>query len=208
MVSTLCWTLRSVLVSRLPRSATQQSCCARAVFSQRPREGFSSEYRQLTSISDKGCTMRVLLTGHQGYIGAVAGPLLCSAGHEVIGLDTALFAGCEFGDAASAIPEIRKDIRDLTQADLEGFEAVVHLAALSNDPLGNLDADLTYDINHRASVHLAELAKEAGVKRFVFFSSCSTYGAAGDDFLEETAPVNPVTAYGESKGLVERDVAR
>ena len=108
--------------------------------------------------------MKILLTGHKGYIGAVAGPILLSAGHAVVGLDTDLFAGCDFGEAAPEIPEIRKDIRDLTKADLEGFDAVVHLAALSNDPLGNLDADLTYDINHRASVRLAELAKEAGVQ--------------------------------------------
>jgi nucleoside-diphosphate-sugar epimerase len=152
--------------------------------------------------------MRILLTGHKGYIGAVAGPMIRSAGHEVVGLDTDLFAGCEFGESSFDIPEILKDIRDLSKSDLAGFDAVVHLAALSNDPLGNLDADLTYEINHRASVHLAKLAKEAGVRRFVFSSSCSTYGAAGDEFLDETALLNPVTAYAESKVFVERDVAQ
>jgi nucleoside-diphosphate-sugar epimerase len=130
-----------------------------------------------------------------------------SAGHEVVGLDTDLFEGCDFGEAPPELPEIHKDLRDLVQSDLEGFDAVFHLAALSNDPLGNLNGNLTYDINHHASVRLAELAKQAGVGRFVFSSSCSTYGAAGDELLDETAALNPVTAYAESKVFVERDVA-
>src|SRR5580765_847827 len=123
--------------------------------------------------------MRVLITGHKGYIGAVAGSMFRAAGHDVVGLDTDLFEGCEFGQPAQEIPEIRKDLRNVTRADLDGFEAVIHLAALSNEPLGNLDPALTYDINHEASVRLAELAKQTGVKRFVFSSSCSTYGAGG-----------------------------
>jgi nucleoside-diphosphate-sugar epimerase len=152
--------------------------------------------------------MRVLITGHKGYIGTVMAPLLADAGHEVAGLDSDLFEQCTFGEAPREFPSIRKDLRDVERADLEGFEAVIHLAGLSNDPLGNLNPDLTYDINYHASVRLARFSKEAGVKRFLFSSSCSTYGAAGDKILDETAEFNPVTPYGRSKVLVEQDVAK
>lgn len=151
--------------------------------------------------------MRILLTGHDGYIGAVMSRMLVEQNHDVVGLDSGLFEGCTFGDDLFAIPQISKDIRDVERADLEGFDAVVHLAAISNDPLGNLNPECTYAINHRASVRLAELARDAGVSRYVYSSSCSVYGAASpDDILDESAAFSPVTPYAKSKVMVEDDV--
>jgi nucleoside-diphosphate-sugar epimerase len=154
--------------------------------------------------------MRVLVTGHHGYIGSVLTPLLREAGYEAVGLDAGFFEPCLLPgqDPGPAVPALRKDLRDLTVEDLAGVGAVVHLAGLSNDPLGNLDARLTHEINDAASIRLARLAKEAGVERFLFSSSCSTYGAAGDDFLDETAAFNPVTPYAVSKVRLEEQLHR
>jgi nucleoside-diphosphate-sugar epimerase len=152
--------------------------------------------------------MRILLTGSRGYIGPVMAPMLVQAGHEVVGVDTDLYRRSTFGRWEEAIHTIVKDVRALERADLRGFDAVAHLAALSNDPLGDLNPQLTYDINHLASVRLAALAKEAGVPRFVFASSCSNYGAAGDAPVNEDSELNPVTAYGISKVRVEQDLTK
>jgi nucleoside-diphosphate-sugar epimerase len=151
--------------------------------------------------------VRILITGSSGYLGSVLAPLAQEAGHDVLGLDTGLFRERVFGPTPPAIAELEVDLRDVRHEHLEGCQAVCHLAALSNDPLGNFDPELTYAINHRATVRLAHAAKRAGVRRFVFASSCSLYGASGDGLLDEQAEFQPVTAYGESKVLAERDLA-
>jgi nucleoside-diphosphate-sugar epimerase len=153
--------------------------------------------------------VRVLVTGHHGYIGSVVTPMLAEAGHDVVGLDAFFYEGCDLGADERPFEERRADIRDVTAAELEGFDAIVHLAALSNDPLGDLDADLTYDINLRGTLHLAEEGKRAGVERFVFASSCSMYGAAsGNDLLDESAPLRPLTPYAESKVEAEKGLSQ
>jgi len=152
--------------------------------------------------------MRILVTGHNGYIGTVLAPMLVGEGHEVVGLDSDLYEECTFGDGIQKIPALKKDIRDVEASDLDGFDAVLHLAGLSNDPLGDLNPKLTDEINHIASVRLARLAKKVGVTRFIFSSSCSTYGGAGENMVDEEAEFHPVTPYGISKVLVEQEVAK
>ena len=149
---------------------------------------------------------RILVTGHHGYIGAVLVKLLRASGFDTVGLDSDLFLENRFVGEVIRIPDLQKDLREVEARDLEGFDAVLHLAALSNDPLGDLNPKLTYEINHEATMRLAQAAKDAGVRRFLFSSSCSMYGAAGSQMLEENADFMPVTPYAESKVFVERDL--
>lgn len=151
--------------------------------------------------------MRVFVTGCQGYIGSVLVPLLLAEGHEVVGADSDLYGECSFGDVPAGCTWLKVDLRDLRASDLRDCDAVIHLAALSNDPLGDLDPALTYEINHLASVRLARLARQVGARRFIVSSSCSTYGAAGDGLVTEEAQLHPVTAYGRSKVLSDRDIS-
>jgi nucleoside-diphosphate-sugar epimerase len=152
--------------------------------------------------------MRVLVTGDRGYIGQVLVPRFLQAGHEVVGLDAGWYDGCDFGEVVGGYPLVTMDIRTTSPANFEGFDAVVHLAAISNDPIGTLNPGATYSVNAEGAIHSARMAKQAGVSRFLFSSSCSLYGAAGDAPVTETADFNPVTPYGESKVMAEAGISQ
>lgn len=152
--------------------------------------------------------MKILVTGHRGYIGVEMVSVLRAAGHEVTGLDIGYYDECDFRSPPDDVPSLDVDLRDVTREHLSGFDAVMHMAALSNDPLGDVNKNITYDINLHASVRLAQAAKAAGVGRFLFSSSCSLYGAGGDGLLDENAAFHPVTPYGESKVRVEQELSK
>ncbi len=152
--------------------------------------------------------MRILITGQTGYIGPLMTMILQNDGHETVGLDTGYFAGCSMGPIDGRAAIIRKDVRDLIPADLAGFDAVAHLAALSNDPMGELHQEWTYQINLEGSLHLARVARDAGVKRFLLSSSCSIYGASSDDYATETSPLQPLSAYAVSKVKTEEGLEK
>jgi nucleoside-diphosphate-sugar epimerase len=151
--------------------------------------------------------MRILVTGHNGYIGTLLVPKLLERGYDIMGIDSNLFQACVFGSKPTPVPSIQKDIRDISADDLSGYNALIHLAALSNDPLGELIPEITFEINYVASVRLAEAAKEAGINRFIFSSSCSVYGASGDREIDENSELNPITIYAKSKARAEKDIA-
>lgn len=194
------------------REARQPSSCVQlaavATTDRQPTTWLNGRLFQARRKSNHGQEKRrVLVTGHEGYIGSILAPLLSNVGYEVVGLDSRLFADCTFAGETMSLPSIDKDVRDVTTADLEGFDAVVHLAAVAG-ALGSLEPELTYDINLKGSVRLAEQAKAAGVPRFIFSSSSSIFGAAGDLRLAETAASNPVTPHGVAKMWAERDIGR